>query len=98
MKKKNIQLKKLTFTKTQIASLENSRRIAGGSAITCTEPEPSPLPNSEGDCITGPSGCLCPSMYPICMPTQDATCQNCITQQSCDGGFLCDNQTFGGAF
>ncbi|MCH2195161.1 hypothetical protein [Kordia sp.] len=99
MKKRNIELKKLKLSKTRIASLKQSQQVNGGnntfeacplSFMNCPDP-PSP---TEGACPTGPTGCLCPSQPPICAPTQQdcLTLQNCVTQHSCGGNFLCDNQ------
>ena len=104
MKKKNITLRKLNLNKSNVASFNQMQQIVGGSVgpgcnitdiVNCPNTQPSPATDS---CAcpqpTGPSGCLCPSQEPICFPTQE----NCVTQQTCGGNFLCDNQTFGGGF
>jgi len=107
MKKKNLKLGKLTLTKSNVASLVQRERIVGGSGVgpgcnsdaectvscvqnTCTSvPDPNPDPQSNLPCHTQGFSC-----GPACYPTQE----NCVTQQTCGGNFLCDNQTFGGGF
>lgn len=108
MKKKNLNLGKLTLTKTNVASLADQNRVMGGSngpgcntGIECTESCPQntctsvpPPPPTNGcatvpDCFTQAFSC-----GPACFPTQ----QNCVTQQTCGGNFLCDNELPGGLF
>jgi len=109
MKKKNLNLGKLTLTKSNVASLVQRERIMGGSGVgpgcnsdiecthtcvqnTCTSVPP---PQPSNNCPTFPQ-CLTQgfSCGPACFPTRE----NCVTQQTCGGNFLCDNQLPGGGF
>lgn len=105
MKKKNITLRKLNLNKSNIASFNQMQQIVGGSVdsvcnmtdIVNCPPNTQPSPATDSCAChqpTMPSGCGCPSQVPICFPTEN----NCVTQQSCGGGFLCDNQILGGGF
>lgn len=109
MKKKNLKLGKLNLSKSRISSLDNISKAKGGTqgptifdyGCGTVGPNCSIPCATQNNCPPPPSN-NCGTQFPQCQATQGFSCgpacfpteQNCVTQQTCGGNFLCDNQIF----